>query len=288
MLPMELSVRSLTELKPMFISHCISLCFFVLKDKTKTTESHVMITDEFPVFSVYDVMRQCYAEQGRSPTTIQHFCSGAVAGSIVSLISCPIENVRVCSDWLSRQPSVTSTTLTTSYDWITSFSEVFRRGGLMGIFRSLPFVFTRETIGYSVFFGSYYTSKRMLKSAFAPATASPAISGKLKNRNESFLRKRWTSLVHPMIIVISGAVAGLGYSLSEQFVQWIGSSRGSIHSPHVYPWLVVTPPANQPPLPTVPSKYKILSFIRPSSLMRSIPPASIAFLLYETTLKDKL
>jgi hypothetical protein len=216
--------------------------------------------------------------------------AGAIAGGVVSFISCPVENVRERSCWLQTQYAAKHSTLLSSpSDWISAFADVFRRGGIIGLFRSLPSVLVRETVGYSVFFGSYSTTKHFLKSKYLKPRPNTSLSSSLTSsshrKSAGHHGGRIEALKHPLIILVSGAIAGAGYTASEQLIQRVTFAFGA-HAPDSgFQWLAAPSPSSPQ---QIAQKQSLLSFIRPISLIRSVPPASIAFLLYEAALKDKM
>ncbi|KAL1920874.1 uncharacterized protein VTP21DRAFT_11509 [Calcarisporiella thermophila] len=108
-------------------------------------------------------------------STAVAFVSGAASGSVISLLSCPLELVKIQKQleqllWTrehAKAPDERQTRIhTTSWH---SAKEIVRLKGVRGLWYGFPSHFARDALGTGMYFGSYETWKRVISGPGNPS-----------------------------------------------------------------------------------------------------------------------
>lgn len=103
------------------------------------------------LFSSYHFLKRCQLESDDDePTIAQVVIAGAGTGTIGSLITCPIEVLKIRQQ-ISLESQLTVRHLAT---------EIWRRNGVRGFYRGVTASILRD-LGYGAYFGTYEASRRM-------------------------------------------------------------------------------------------------------------------------------
>lgn len=120
-------------------------------------------------FSVYEGSKRTLRKQpglhGETVPSIMALSSlsGAASGAFIAILSCPLELVKIqrqLEQMIARESSV-APVKESSTSW-SAAQHIVQRKGIFGLWSGLRCHTARETLGTSIYFGTYETAKRVL------------------------------------------------------------------------------------------------------------------------------
>ncbi|KAI9313397.1 mitochondrial carrier domain-containing protein, partial [Dichotomocladium elegans] len=136
-------------------------------------------------FSVYEGSKHRFRQypglDGKSLGSLALLASlsGATSGAFIAVLSCPLELVKIQRQLEQMMAKETAAGIagappaaTSSNSW-TAARQIVRRKGIFGLWSGLRCHTIRETLGTSIYFGTYETVKRGLSGNQSNGSSSP-------------------------------------------------------------------------------------------------------------------
>ncbi|KAF8159263.1 carnitine/acyl carnitine carrier [Crassisporium funariophilum] len=140
------------------------------------------------VFASYRFFMKAQLESSNSiPTIAQIALAGAGSGIVSSIVTTPVELIKIRQQSLLTQTTARAVAL-----------QIFREAGISGLYRGLVSTALRDC-GYGAYFASYEVTRRLLSSSAGP----PGISDALAEFENELAQVSWPALL------FAGGVAGV-------------------------------------------------------------------------------